>query len=349
MKLTKLLAIAALLGAAQPAAAQVKITGAGSSFSNILYTDWMQTYNKAHADVQLNYQSIGSGAGIRQFSDGIIDFGASDAPMSDSAIAAIQGNVLHIPTEMGGVLPTYNLSDVTQALKFTPEILAGIYLGQITRWNDPRIVSVNQGVQLPATDIVVVHRSDGSGTSFIWTDYLSNVSAEWKEKVGKGTAVNWPVGLGGKGNEGVAATVKQTPGAIGYVELGYALINHLPVGAVRNKAGRFITPSAASVTAAAAGAMKMMGPNTDFRVSIINAEGAEAYPISSFTWMLVHKTYDDPAKAQALVQYTWWTLTEGQERCEPLGYAGLPKELRPWIQARLKSVTANGRSVWKAE
>ena len=344
MTRTRYLALAALL-AASPAAAQVKLTGAGSSFSNILYQDWMLTYNKAHPDVQLNYQSIGSGGGIRQFSDKIVDFGASDAPMTDSAIAAIGGNVIHIPTEMGGVLPTYNLPDVTTALKFTPDVLADIYLGKITKWSDARIAAVNAGVKLPDLDVVVVHRSDGSGTSFIWTDYLSKVSPDWAQKVGKGTSVNWPVGLGGKGNEGVSATVKQTPGAIGYVELGYAIINKLPVGSVKNKAGKFITPTIESVTAAAAGAMKTMGPKTDFRVSIVNADGAEAYPISSFTWMLVRKQYDDAARARELVHYTWWAMTEGQSRCGPLGYAPIPKAMVPWVEARLKSITAGGQSV----
>ncbi len=340
------LAIGAITAVSTPGAAQTKITGAGSTFSTILYTDWMQTYNKAHADVQLNYQSIGSGGGIRQFSDKTVDFGASDAPMTDSAMAAIQGNVLHIPTEMGGVPPTYNIPGVTAQLKFSGPVLAGIFLGTITKWNDARIAADNPGVKLPDQDIVVVHRSDGSGTSFIFTDYLSKVSPDWASKVGKGTAVNWPVGLGAKGSEGVSATVQQTPGAVGYVELGYALANHLPVGAVKNKAGKFITASAATVTAAAAGAMKDMGPTTDFRVSITNADGPEAYPISSFTWMLVHKNYDDADKAKAIVAYTWWALTAGQVRAEPLGYAPLPKAMRPWLEARLKTITAGGQAVW---
>jgi len=346
MKSKLTVALLALGAFAAPLAAQTKITGAGSTFSTILYTDWMQSYNQAHPDVQFNYQSIGSGGGIRQFSDKTVDFGASDAPMTDSAMAAIDHNVLHIPTEMGGVPPTYNLPDVHTPLKFTGPVLADIYLGTITKWNDARIAADNPGVKLPDLDIVVVHRSDGSGTSFIFTDYLSKVSPEWASKVGKGTAVNWPVGLGAKGSEGVSATVKQTPGAIGYVELGYALVNHLPVGSVKNKAGRFVTASIASVTAAAAGAMKDMGPNTDFRVSITNPDGADAYPISSFTWMLVHKNYDDAAKAKAIVQYTWWALTAGQARCGGLGYAPIPKALQPWLEARLKSITAGGQAVW---
>ena len=337
------LALGALLA---PAAAQTKITGAGSTFSNILYNDWMLTYNKAHADVQFNYQSIGSGAGIRQFSDKTVDFGASDAPMTDSAMAAIQGNVLHIPTELGGVPPTYNIPGVTAQLKFSGSVLADIFLGTITKWNDARIAADNPGVKLPDLDIVVVHRSEGSGTSFILTDFLSKVSPDWASKVGKGTAVNWPVGLGAKGSEGVSATVKQTPGAIGYVELGYALANHLPVGAVKNKSGKFVAASVASVTAAAAGALKGMSPTTDFRVSITDPDGADAYPISSFTWMLVRKDYDDAAKAKAIVQYTWWAVTAGQERCGELGYAPLPKALQPWLEARLKTITAGGSAVW---
>ncbi len=293
------LALAAL-ALAVPAAAQVKLNGAGATFPNIIYQDWILTYNKAHPDAQLNYQSIGSGGGIRQFSDGTVDFGATDAPMKDSAIAAIQGNVLHIPTVLGGDVPTYNLPEIKETLRFTPDILADIFLGKITKWSDARLAAVNPGVKLPAEDIVVVHRSDGSGTTFIWTDYLSKVSTEWDQKVGRGTSVNWPVGLGGKGNEGVTATVKQTPGALGYVELGYAMANQLPAGMVRNKAGKFITPSLESITAAAAGAMKEMGPSTDFRVSITNPEGDAAYPVSSFTWFLLHQQYEDATKAATL-------------------------------------------------
>src|SRR5881296_3696278 len=345
MTKSPLLALAALALAA-PAAAQVKLNGAGATFPNIIYQDWILSYNKAHASVQLNYQSIGSGGGIRQFSDGTVDFGASDAPMTDSTIAAVQGNVLHIPTVLGGDVPTYYLPDVKETLRFTPDVIADIFLGKITKWSDARLASVNPGVKLPDLDIVVVHRSDGSGTTFIWTDYLSKVSPEWASRVGKGTSVNWPVGLGGKGNEGVTATVKQTPGAIGYVELGYAMINKLPAGAVRNKAGKFITPSLESVTAAAAGAMKAMDPSTDFRVSITDPDGDKAYPIASFTWFLIRKQYDDAAKASELVKFVWWAENDGQGRAPELGYAPLPKQLRPWIEARLKTITAGGKAVW---
>ncbi len=346
MKAMRLLALATLLGAAAPAAAQVQLNGAGATFPNIIYQDWILTYNQGHADVKLNYQSIGSGGGIRQFSDGTVDFGGSDAPMSDSAIAAIQGNVLHIPTVLGAIVVTYNLPGVTQQLRFTPDAIAGIFLGTITKWNDARLASVNPGVSLPATDIVVVHRSDGSGTTFGWTDYLSKVSPEWAQKVGKGTSVNWPVGLGQKGNEGVAASVNQTPGGIGYVELGYATANKMAFGQVRNSAGRFITPSLESVTAALAGAMNTMAPTTDFRVSITNPGGPDAYPIATMTWLLVRKSYTDAAKAKALVQYIWWAETDGQAKAPQLGYAPLPQQLRPWIEARLKSITVDGRPVW---
>ncbi len=346
MTQTRLLALAAALALAAPAAAQVKLNGAGATFPNIIYQDWMLTYNQAHPDVQLNYQSIGSGGGIRQFSDGTVDFGASDAPMKDSAIAAINGNVLHIPTVLGGDVPTYNLPDVKETLRFTPDVLADIFLGKITKWSDARVAAVNPGVKLPEQDIVVVHRSDGSGTSFIWTDYLSKVSPAWAQSVGRGTSVNWPVGLGGKGNEGVTATVQQTPGAIGYVELGYAMINKLPAGIVQNKAGKFVAPSLESITAAAAGAMRTMGPSTDFRVSITNADGENAYPISSFTWFLLRMTYDNAARAGALVKFVWWAETEGQARAAHLGYAPLPTQLRPWIQARLKGVTVDGKVAW---
>lgn len=347
MQRIKLLAIAALLGTAVPAAAQVQLNGAGATFPNIIYQNWMLTYNRTHSGARLNYQSIGSGGGIRQFSDGTVDFGASDAPMTDSAIAAIGGNVLHIPTVLGAVVPSYTLEGVTQPLRFTPEVLADIFLGKVSSWNDPKLAAINPGVTLPKQDIIVVHRSDGSGTTYVWVDYLTKVSPEWARRVGRGTSVNWPVGLGGRGNEGVAATVRQTPGAIGYVELGYALINKMAVGVVRNKAGNWITPSLESVTAAAAGAMKEMGPNTDFRVSITDSPGAEAYPIASFTWLLVHKTYSDPAKAKALVDFIWWAETDGQAKAPALGYAPLPKELRPWIQTRLGSITAEGRRVWR--
>src|SRR6267378_289963 len=341
-------ALAASAALAAPGSAPVKLTGAGATFPNIIYQDWMLSYNQGHPDVQLNYQSIGSGGGIRQFSDGTVDFGGTDAPMTDSAIAAIQGNVLHIPTVLGAIVAIYNLQGVTQVVKLTPDVLADIFLGKVTKWNDARLASINPGVTLPAADIIVVHRAEGSGTSFAFTDYLSKVSPEWQQKVGKGPSVNWPVGLGGRGSEGVSSTVSQTPGAIGYVELAYATSNKIQFATLRNSSGNWITPTLEAVTAAATGAMKDMGPNTDFRVSITNSSGAQAYPISTFTWLLLHRSYSDTAKARALVQFVWWAEGEGQAKATQLGYAPLPKDLHPWIEARLRSITAGGRPVLKA-
>ncbi|HUL04255.1 MAG TPA: phosphate ABC transporter substrate-binding protein PstS [Gemmatimonadales bacterium] len=345
MKRIRFAALATLAFAA-PAAAQVKLNGAGATFPNIIYQDWMLTYNKAHPDVELNYQSIGSGGGIRQFSDGTVDFGGTDAPMKDSAIAAIQSNVLHIPTVLGAVVITYNVPGVTTTLRFTPDLVADMFLGKITKWSDARIAGANPGVKLPDADIVVAHRSDGSGTTYIFTDYLSKVSPDWASTVGKGTSVNWPVGLGGKGNEGVSATVGQTPGAIGYIELGYAMANKLPAAILRNKSGAFVAPTLQSATAAMAASMGMMGPNTDFRVSITDPDGKDVYPICSMTYLLLHKTYSDAAKAGALIKFVWWAETDGQARAEPLGYAPLPSALRPWIEARLKSITVGGKVAW---
>jgi phosphate transport system substrate-binding protein len=328
----------------------VLLNGAGATFPNIIYQKWITDYNAAHPNVQLNYQSIGSGGGVQQFTDGTVDFGGTDGPMTDEEIAKVNGNVLHIPTVMGGVVPTYNVPGLAEPIRFTQEALAGIYLGTITRWNDVRLRSANPGITLPDQAIVVVHRSDGSGTTYIWVDYLSTISQEWSTRVGRGRSVNWPVGIGGRGNEGVAAAVSQTPGAIGYVELGYALINKMPVGAVRNKSGNFVSPDFSTVSSAAAGAMATIGPDTDFRVSLIDAEGDRTYPVSSFTWLLVKKDYgDQAARARELVRFIWWALNEGQAAAPDLGYAGLPAELKPWIEARLRSVTAAGAPVWPAE
>jgi phosphate transport system substrate-binding protein len=349
MNRSTLLGVAVALGlSAAPAAAQVKLTGAGATFPNVIYQNWMLAYNQANPGVQLNYQSIGSGGGIRQFSDKTVDFGASDAPMTDSAIAAIQGNVLHIPTVLGAVVVTYNIPGVTQQLKFTPALIADIFLGKLTKWSDARISAANPGLRLPDSDILVVHRSDGSGTTYIWTDYLSKVSPDWKDKVGKGTSVNWPVGLGGKGNEGVAATVNQTPGAIGYVELAYARSNKLPFGAVQNRAGTFMNPTLQATTAAFTAALASMDASTDFRVSITDPAGADAYPIASMTYLLLRKEYDDPVKTEALIKFVWWAETVGQDKATPLGYAPLPTALRPWIADRLASIQAGGKKVWTA-
>jgi phosphate transport system substrate-binding protein len=334
--------VASLTGS--PVAAQVSLTGAGATFPNPVYTKWFDTYNK-QTGVQINYQSIGSGGGIRQFTEGTVDFGASDGPMTDEQMQAIGGKVLHVPTVLGAVVLTYNLPGLgSTKLKFDGSSIAAIYLGTITKWNDRQIASLNPGVKLPDADIIVVHRSDGSGTSYIFTDYLSKVSAEWKQKVGKATSVNWPTGLGGKGNEGVTQQVKQTEGALGYVELIYALSNDLPYANVKNAAGSFIEPSLSSVTAAAGSAK--FEKNTDFRVSITNAPGAEAYPISSFTWLLIRPDIKDPAKGKAIRDFLAWMITpEAQAMAANLHYAPLPTPVVSLVQARLPTLKAGGKVI----
>jgi len=335
---------AALAAAASPLAAQqIRLTGAGATFPYPIYSKWVHEYRSVQPNVEINYQAIGSGGGIRQFTDHTVDFGATDGPMNDAQITAASGNVVHIPTVLGAVVPTYNIPGVTASLHFTPEVLAGIFLGQITSWNDSRIVAANPGVNLPNRDIIVVHRSDGSGTTYIFTDYLSKVSPDWQSRVGKGTSVNWPVGLGGQGNPGVAATVSRTPGAIGYVELIYALQNRISYGSVRNAAGNYVDASLASTTAAAASAQ--FTPNTDFRVSITNAPGAQAWPISSFTWLLVPNSMNDATKARALLEYVWWATHDGQRYAEALDYAQLPQPVVRLIEAKLRTITVNGRPV----
>ena len=325
MSMRKVLGFALLMVlAAAPAWAQ-NINAAGATFPYPIYSKWFDEYHKLHPTVQINYQSIGSGGGIRQLLDKTVDFGASDGPMTDEQLQQASVKVLHFPTVLGADVPSYNIPGVTGELKFTPEALAGIFLGKVTKWNDPAISGANPGVKLPAEDIVVVHRSDGSGTTYIWTDYLSKVSDEWRTKVGKNTSVNWPVGLGGKGNEGVAGLVKQTPNSIGYVELIYAVQNNIPYGSVKNATGEFVKPSLAGVSAAAAGAATSM-PD-DFRVSITNAPGKAAYPISSFTWLLIPAQIQDAAKKVAIKDFLGWMLTAGQQFCEPLAYAKLPKEV----------------------
>lgn len=310
--------------AAMPLRAQ-NINAAGATFPYPIYSKWFDEYHKLHPMVQINYQSIGSGGGIRQLTDKTVDFGASDGPMTDDQLKQAGFKILHFPTVLGAAVPSYNIPGVTAELKFTPEALAGIFLGKVTKWNDPAIAGPNAGVKLPADDIVVIHRSDGSGTTYIWTDYLSKVSSEWESKVGRNTSVNWPVGLGGKGNEGVAGLLKQTPDAIGYVELIYAIQNNLPYGLVKNPSGEFVKASLASVSAAAAGAAKSM-PD-DFRVSITNSPGKGAYPISSFTWLLIPAQIQDAAKKAAIKDFLAWAITSGQKFCEPLAYAQLPKEV----------------------
>ena len=318
----------ALLGflavSASVATAQ-QITAAGATFPAPVYQKWFGEYHKAHPDVQVNYQSIGSGAGIQQLTAGTVDFGASDMPMTDHQISKLKVHPLHFPTVMGAVVPTYNVPGVAQDLKFSGEALAGIFLGTIKKWNDPALAKDNPGVKLPNEEIVVVHRSDGSGTTFVWVDYLSKVSPEWKSKVGANTSVSWPVCLGGKGNEGVAGTVKQTPGSIGYVELIYAVQNKMNYGSVKNVAGDFVKASLESVSEAAAGAAKNMP--ADFRVSITNAPGKKAYPISSFTWMLIPSAIPDAKKSAAIRGFLQWMLTEGQKTAPTLEYAALPKQV----------------------
>jgi phosphate transport system substrate-binding protein len=307
----------------------LSINGAGASFPYPMYSKWFDEYHKKNGNIQINYQSIGSGGGIKQVTEGTVDFGASDGPMNDDQLKAFQDKhgfgILHFPTVLGADVPTYNIPGVTSELNFTPDAIAGIFLGKITKWNDPAIAGANKGVSLPANDIVVVHRSDGSGTSYIWTDYLSKVSDDWKNKVGKGTSVNWPVGLGGKGNEGVAGLIKQTPNSFGYVELIYAIQNSMPYGKVKNSSGTIVKADLASVTAAAAGAAKDMPP--DFRVSITNAPGKNAYPISSFTWLLIPEKFSDAGKRDAIKGFVTWMLTDGQSQTEALSYAKLPKEV----------------------
>jgi phosphate transport system substrate-binding protein len=299
------------------------LTGAGATFPNPIYQKWFATYAK-ETGVKINYQSIGSGGGIRQFIEGTVDFGATDSPMTDEQIQAVHGNVFHLPTVLGAVVITYNLPALGNSkLKFDGPTIADIYLGQISRWNDARLAALNPGIKLPATDIIVVHRSDGSGTSFIFTDYLSKISPKWAQSIGRSTSVNWPIGLGGKGNEGVTQQVKQTEGGLGYVELIYAAQNNLPYASVKNAAGKFVDPTLKAVSSAAASAN--LGPDTDFRVSITNAPGAEAYPISSFTWLLVHKMPPDTVKARKLKGFlTWMLQPEAQRMAAELNYAPLP-------------------------
>jgi phosphate transport system substrate-binding protein len=304
---------------------QVLLNAAGATFPYPIYSKWFDEYHKVHPNVQINYQSIGSGGGIRQLTDKTVDFGASDGPMTDDQLKQAGFPILHFPTVLGADIPAYNVKGVQGDLNFTPEALAGIFLGKITKWNDPAIASVNPGVKLPGDDIVVVHRSDGSGTTYIWTDYLSKISPEWQQKVGKATSVNWPVGLGGKGNEGVSALVEQTPGAMGYIELIYAIQNHMSYGKVKNSSGAFIKADLASVSAAAAAVAKVM-PD-DFRVSITNPEGKMAYPIASFTWLLIPEKIADTAKRDAVKDFLKWMMTDGQNDCEALAYAKLPKEV----------------------
>jgi phosphate transport system substrate-binding protein len=315
------LAAVALLGVGA-AAQTVRINGAGATFPYPIYSKWFSEYNKLHPNIQINYQSIGSGGGIRQITNQTVFFGASDGPMTNEQLQAAPGKILHFPTVLGADVPVYNIPGLTVELKFSGPLLADIFLGKVTKWNDAAIAKLNPGVNLPGTDITVVHRSDGSGTTYIWVDYLSKVSPEWMKKVGVATSVNWPVGLGGKGNEGVAGLVTQTPGSIGYVELIYALQNKIRYGSVQNMAGEFTKASEQSVTAAAAAAANNMP--ADFRVSITNAAGKGVYPISSFTWLLLYENPKDKGQGKVMVDFMKWMLSDGQKFAGGLGYAPLP-------------------------
>jgi phosphate transport system substrate-binding protein len=314
------------------------LTGAGATFPYPLYSKWIDAY-ATRANVRINYQSIGSGGGIRQLSEQTVDFGATDAPMSDAELAKAKGGaVLHIPTALGAVAVVYNLPGVSQPVRLDGDVLAAIYQGQVTRWSDARIAALNAGAQLPSSDILVVHRSEGSGTSYVFTDYLAAVSPGWAAKPGKGKEVQWPVGLGAKGNEGVAGQVKQTPGAIGYVELAYANQNRMSTAMLRNAAGEFVAPAISSVTAAAAAASARLGASTDYRVSIVNAAGAGAYPISSFTWILVYQKQADAAKGKKITDFLTWALSEGQALEAALDYAPLPESMRAGLTQRIATI-----------
>ena len=322
--------------AAAPPADQILINGAGATFPYPIYSKWFNEYHRKFPQIQINYQSIGSGGGIRQVIEGTVDFGATDGPMTDEQLKQAKTKILHFPTVLGAVVPAYNVPGVTQEINFTPEALAGIFLGKTTKWSDPELKKANAGVNLPDKNIVVIHRSDGSGTTYVWVDYLSKVSPEWKSKVGVNTSVNWPVGLGGKGNEGVAGLIKQTPNSMGYVELIYAIQNKMLYGKVRNSAGTPVKADLASVTAAAAGAIKTMP--ADFRVSITNAAGQDAYPISSFTWLLIPSKIQDQAKKKVIKEFLQWMLTDGQNMVEALSYAKLPKEVVAMEQKAIAAI-----------
>jgi phosphate transport system substrate-binding protein len=323
------------LALAAPALGQTTLNGAGATFPYPMYSKWFSEYHKAHPEVEINYQPIGSGGGIRQVLAGTVDFGGSDATMSDEQLSQAKTKILHIPTVLGAVVPAYNVPGVSGEVKFTAQALAGIFLGKITSWNDPAIAEANPGVNLPNQPIVVIHRSDGSGTSFIFTDYLSKISPEWQSGPNKGASIKWPVGLGGKGNEGVAGMIRQMQGAIGYIELIYAVQNKIPYGIVKNAAGDFVKASLASVTAAAASAPKMPA---DFRVSITNAPGKDSYPISSFTWLLIPVQSKDAAKGKIIADFLNWMVNDGQKMTADLTYAPLPDNVAAKVKDAIKQV-----------
>ena len=318
-----------------PAMGQTTLNGAGATFPNPMYSKWFSEYNKLHKDVQINYQSIGSGGGIRQVLNGTVDFGASDGPMTDEQLKQSKVKILHIPTVLGAVVPAYNVPGITGEIKFTPEVLAGIFLGKIQKWNDPAITQANPGVKFPDQSIIVIYRSDGSGTTYIFTDYLSKISKDWLSTVGKGTSVKWQMGMGGKGNEGVAGQIRQLQGSIGYVELIYAVENKITYGSIRNAAGNFVKASLDGVTEAAASVKDMPA---DFRVSITNAPGKTAYPISSFTWLLIPEQSKDPNKGKIIVDFLNWMLTDGQKMTNQLSYAPLPANVVDKVKATVKQI-----------
>lgn len=338
-----LFSIACNGGGSGSGSGSVSLTGAGATFPNPLYQKWLSEYSKLHPNVRIDYQSIGSGGGIKQIKEQTVDFGASDAPMKDEELKSAPGEILHIPTVLGAVVITYNLQGISKPLQFSPDVIADIYLGKIKKWNDPKITADNPGVTLPGADITVVHRSEGSGTSAVFTDYLSKVSAEWKEKVGAGASPSWPVGIGGKGNEGVTGQVKQTPNTIGYVELAYAVQNNLPAAHIKNVSGNFIEASIDSVVAAAADSAT--STPEDLRVSITNAPGAKSYPISSYTYLLVYKNQKDAGKGKALVDFVWWGIHDGENFAKELRYAPLPADIVKRAEAKINSVTANGTAL----
>jgi phosphate transport system substrate-binding protein len=322
---------------------EIRLQGAGATFPNPLYQKWLSEYGKQNPNIKIDYQSIGSGGGIKQIQARTVDFGASDAPMTDAELKASPAELIHIPTVLGAVVITYNLESVPKPLRFSPDVIADIFLGRITKWNDARIKADNTDATLPSADITVVHRAEASGTSFVFTDYLSKVSADWKQKVGADKSPNWPVGQGGKGNEGVTGQIKQQPNTIGYVELAYAVQNKLPVALIKNASGNFVDPSIDAVTAAAA-ASAAATPD-DLRVSITNANGAAAYPISSYTYVLVYKQQTDATKGKAVVDFLWWGIHDGEKFAKDLQYAPLPDEIVKRAEAKIKSITAGGKAV----
>jgi phosphate transport system substrate-binding protein len=324
-----------------PAGSAVDLRGAGASFPNPLYQKWLSEYSKSHPDTRVDYQSIGSGGGIKQIKEQTIDFGASDSPMKDEDLKGAPAEILHIPTVLGAVVLTYNLEGVKQPLRFSPDVVADIFLGKVKTWDDARLKADNPGVSLPAAALTPVYRSDGSGTSAVFTDYLSKVSAEWKAQVGAGTSPKWPTGLGAKGNEGVTGQVKATPNTIGYVELAYAVQNRLPAALIKNASGNFVEPSLDAVTAAAAESLATT-PD-DLRVSITNAAGASAYPVSSYTYILAYREQKDAAKGRALVEFLWWGLHEGEGYAKEMQYAPLPAEMVKRAEAKINSITSGGK------